>query len=51
MATTAMSRLSRLRTSSSIRLPTKYRLYRSLVAAILLYGCEPWTIHADTEGI
>ncbi|KAH3876697.1 hypothetical protein DPMN_000546 [Dreissena polymorpha] len=25
-------------------LPTKYRLYKSLIVSILLYGCETWTL-------
>ena len=25
------------------------RLYKSLVVSILLYGCESWTLLADTE--
>ncbi|KAH3836274.1 hypothetical protein DPMN_109644 [Dreissena polymorpha] len=37
-----MVRLGRLLTSSSISLQTKYRLYKSLVAFILLYGCKTW---------
>ena len=49
LATAAMARLSRLWTSSSIRFPTKYRLFKSLVVSILLFGCETWTLHADTE--
>ena len=27
----------------------KYRLYKSLVLSILLYGCETWTLLAKTE--
>ena len=48
-ATSAMARLSRLWTSSAISFSTKYRLYKSLVVSILLYGCETWTLLADTE--
>ncbi|KAH3725173.1 hypothetical protein DPMN_051008 [Dreissena polymorpha] len=44
-----MTKLSRLWTSSSISFPTKYRLYKSLVVSILLYGCEILTPHADIE--
>ena len=45
----AMSRLSRLWKSSNISFATKYRLYQSLVVSILLYGCETWTLLADSE--
>ncbi|KAH3892017.1 hypothetical protein DPMN_016128 [Dreissena polymorpha] len=27
------------------RITTKYRLYKSFVVSILLYGCETWTLH------
>jgi hypothetical protein len=27
----------------------KFRLYRSLVVSILLYGCETWTLLVDME--
>ena len=47
-ATAAMARLNRI-WKSSISFNTKYRLYRSLVVSILLYGCEAWTILAETE--
>jgi hypothetical protein len=42
-ATSAMARLSRV-WRSNISFPTKYRLFRSLVLSILLYGCETWTL-------
>ena len=48
-ATAAMARLSRIWKSSNISFHTKYRLYRSLVLSILLYGCEAWTLLAETE--
>ena len=28
---------------------TKYRLFKSLVVSILLYGCESWTLLAEAE--
>ena len=34
---------------SNISLPVKYKLFKSLVVSILLYGCEAWTLLADTE--
>ena len=48
-ATAAMARLSRIWKSNNISFQTKYRLYRSLVLSILLYGCETWTLLAETE--
>ena len=47
-ATSAMARLERV-WKSKISFPTKYKLFRSLVVSILLYGCESWTLMADTE--
>ena len=44
-----MSRLSRQWKSNNISFTTKYRLYQSLVVSILLYGCETWTLLADSE--
>ena len=34
---------------SSISFFTKFHLYKSLVVSVLLYGCETWTLLADTE--
>ena len=48
MATAAMARLSRIWKSNKISFHTKFRLYKSLVVSILLYGCESWTLVADT---
>ena len=48
-ATSAMARLNRIWKSNAISFPTKYKLFKSLVVSILLYGCETWTLHADTE--
>ena len=47
-ATAAMARLSRV-WKSNINFKTKFRLYKSLVVSILMYGCETWTLLADTE--
>ena len=49
LATSAMTRLNNNWKSNSISLPTKLKLYKSLVLSILLYGCESWTLTADTE--
>ena len=47
-ATAAMARLGRI-WKSNISFHTKYRLCRSQVVSILLYGCEAWTLMAETE--
>ena len=49
MATAAIVRMSRLLKIRSISFPTKYRLYNFFVVFILLYGCDTWTLNADTE--
>ncbi|XP_076456851.1 uncharacterized protein LOC143291108 [Babylonia areolata] len=43
-----MARLNRV-WKSNIRFHTKFLLYKSLVVSILLYGCETWTLMAETE--
>ena len=43
-----MARLDRL-WKSNINFPVKIKLYKSLVVSILLYGCETWTLLAETE--
>ena len=48
LATAAMAKLSRI-WKSSISFFTKFLLYKSLVVSVLLYGCETWTLLADTE--
>jgi hypothetical protein len=34
---------------SNISFPVKIKLYKSLILSILLYGCESWTLTANTE--
>ena len=43
-----MARLTRV-WKSNISFQTKFKLYKSLVISILLYGCETWTLLAETE--
>ena len=47
-ATAAMARLNRV-WKSNISFRTKYKLFKSLVVSILLYGCETWTLLAESE--
>ncbi|KAI8497134.1 hypothetical protein Bbelb_250830 [Branchiostoma belcheri] len=49
LATAAMARLTRIWKSKNISFAVKYKLYKSLVVSILLYGCETWTLLTDTE--
>ena len=45
----AMPGLSRIWRCNTISFESKFKVYKSLVASILLYGYEIWTLHADTE--
>ena len=47
-ATAAMASLEKI-WKSDISFKTKFKLYRSLVLSTLLYGCESWTLLAETE--
>ena len=48
-AHSAMTRPAILWKNKTISFPTKFKLYKSLVLTILLYGCERWTLRADLE--
>lgn len=48
MATSAMAKLNNIWKSREISFSTKFKLYRALVLSILLYGCESWTLNAET---
>ena len=48
-ATSALARLDKIIKSKNISFQTKYKLYKSLVISIFLYGCESWTLTADLE--
>ena len=45
----AMARLNRIWRSNTISFPTKFKLYKSLVASILLYGLTAYGIEFSTE--
>ena len=45
----AMARLNRIWRSNTISFVSKFKLYKSLVITILLYGCETWILLADSE--
>ena len=43
-AMAAMARLNRIWQCNTISFASNFKLYKSLVASILLYGCEMWTL-------
>ena len=49
VATSAMSRLNTIRKSRDISIKTKLKFHIALAVSILLYGCESWTMTAETE--
>ena len=49
IALAAMTRLTKIWNSNKITTKTKIKLYKSLITSIALYGCESWTLTADTE--
>lgn len=48
IAMAAMAKLIKIWRSNDISFPTKMKLYKALVLSILLYGCESWTMTAET---
>ena len=46
--TAVMARLTRV-WKSNISFWTKFKLYKSLVTSIILYGCETWTLLSETK--
>ncbi|GFR93520.1 retrovirus-related Pol polyprotein LINE-1 [Elysia marginata] len=48
LATAAFAKLGKI-WKSSISFKAKHKLFRSFVISILTYGCETWTLLADTE--
>ena len=48
-AMAAIARLNRIWRCNSISFTSKFKLYKSLVTFILLYGCKTWTLLADSE--
>ena len=49
LATAAMSNLQVLWKSRKISFTVKFKLYKTLVLSVLLYGCESWTLVAESE--
>ena len=48
-ATSALAQLQPLFRNKSISIRTKMRLLRAIVISTALYGCEAWTLSAETE--
>ena len=46
---TAMARLNRIWRCNTISFASKFKVHKSLVASFLFYGCETWTLLADSE--
>ena len=49
IATSSMARLLKIWKSKEISFTSKFKLFKSLVLSIALYGCESWTLSADLE--
>ena len=47
--TSAVDRLNRIWRNITIRFASKFKLCKPLVTSVPLYGCEPWTLLADSE--
>ena len=43
------ARLNKIWQCNTISFTRKFKLFRSLVTSIFLYGCETWTLIADAE--
>ena len=48
IATASMAKLNKIWSSKDTSLATKIKLYKTLVLSTLLYGCESWTLTADS---
>ena len=48
-AMAAMARLNVIWRYNTVSFGSKFRFYKSLVTSILVYGCETWTLPADSE--
>ena len=48
-AMASVARLNRIRQCDTISFASKFKVYKSLVISILLYGCETWTLLSDSE--
>ena len=49
IATSSLMNLSSIWRNSSISIKTKYRLLAKIIRAVVLYGCEAWTLDAALQ--
>ena len=49
LATSAITRLKKIRSNNNIKTVLKIRLYKSLVVSVLTYGCRSWTLNSEPE--
>ena len=47
-AMVAVAKLNRIWRCNTISIASNFKLYKSLVTSILLYGCETWNLLADS---
>ena len=48
IVTAIMAKFNKIWSSRNISLSTKISLYRALLMSTLFYGCDSWTLTADT---
>ena len=48
MATQALAKLSKIWKSKEISFSTKIKIHKAIVLSTMLYGCESWTLNADS---
>ena len=48
MATASMAKLNKIWSSKDVNFSTKIKLYKTLALSTQLYGCESWTLTADS---
>ena len=49
MIASSMARLNRILRCNTISFASEFQLCKSLVTSVFLYGCETWTLLADSE--
>ena len=48
IATASMAKLNKIWSSKDLSFATKIKLHKTVVLSTLLYGCESWTLTADS---
>ena len=51
IAIASMVKLNKIWSSKDVSFSTKIKLYKTLVLSTLLYGCESWTLTADSRTV